>query len=348
MKQPVLVKLGSSLVVDEQGKPRRDVLAARAAEIAAVVRGGTPVCVVSSGAIVLGMSRLGGSGARPRSLPRLQAASALGQSVLQRLWDEALAAEGIEAAQVLLTGAEIAERRAYVNVRNALGALFNAGAVPVVNENDATATDEISFGDNDMLAAQVAVLCRACLLVLLTSVEGVLTAAPGTPGASLIADGDATRAAALGRGTVHGRGGMTSKIKAAELASAAGIPVVIASGNAEGVLAGLLAGQSHGTRFEAQSREHSAFKLWLLFGKQIAAAVTVDARAHRAVAKQGASLLAVGVASWDREFSAGDGVELLDEDGTPFARGISSISSGELQGSRRNLELVHRDKLVLL
>jgi glutamate 5-kinase len=348
MKQPLLVKLGSSLVVDERGAPRRELLAARAAEIAAVVRGGTPVCVVSSGAIALGVPRLGGSGARPRSLPRLQAASALGQSVLQRLWDDALAAEGIEAAQVLLTGAEIAERRAYVNVRNALAALFSAGAVPVVNENDATATDEISFGDNDMLAAQVAVLCRACLLVLLTSVEGVLTAAPGTPGASLIAHGDAAASAALGQGTTHGRGGMTSKIRAAELASAAGIPAVIASGTAEGVLAGLLAGQSHGTRFEAQSREHSAFKLWLRFGKQIAASVTVDARAQRAVARQGASLLAVGVASWDREFAAGDGVELLDEQGTPFARGISSISSGELHGPRRNLELVHRDRLVLL
>ncbi|HEY6031695.1 MAG TPA: hypothetical protein VIU44_14080, partial [Gaiellaceae bacterium] len=157
MRAPIVVKLGSRLVVDEQGEPRRELLRARAEEIAALVRGGTPVCVVSSGAIALGLRRMSVA-RRPRSLPRLQAASALGQAALQRAWDTALEAEGTTAAQVLLTAAETADRRAYVNVRNALGELYALGVVPVVNENDATATDEISFGDNDMLAAQVAVL----------------------------------------------------------------------------------------------------------------------------------------------------------------------------------------------
>ena len=177
MSRPVVVKLGSALVVDRRGRVRRELLRARAAEIGELVGAGTPVCVVSSGAIALGLHSLGLT-SRPRSLPRLQAASALGQSRLQRAWEEAFARHGLRAAQVLLTGSEIADRRAYVNVRGALGALFDVGAVPVVNENDATATDEISFGDNDALAAQVAVLCGARLLVLLTSVDGVYTQAP--------------------------------------------------------------------------------------------------------------------------------------------------------------------------
>ena len=223
MRQPLVAKLGSSLVVDEDGQPRSDVLAHRAAEIASVVASGIPVCVVSSGAIALGLPRLGVD-RRPRSLPRLQAASTLGQAALQRAWDDALAPHGLAAGQVLLTSAEIADRRAYANLRNALGALFALGAVPVVNENDATATDEIAFGDNDALAAQVAVLVRARLLVLLTSVEGVLTHAPGDDRATLIPEGAATRAAAIGRGSGTGRGGMASKIAAAELASAAGVP----------------------------------------------------------------------------------------------------------------------------
>jgi len=160
--RPIVVKLGSSLVA-ESGEPRRGVLRARAAEIAEIVHGGTPVCVVSSGAIALGLGRMS-LASRPRALPKLQAASALGQVALQRAWDEALGAHGVEAGQVLLTAAEIADRRAYVNVRNALQALFALGAVPVVNENDATATDEISFGDNDSLAAQVAVEDRRHVL----------------------------------------------------------------------------------------------------------------------------------------------------------------------------------------
>ena len=346
MKRPVVVKLGSALVVDPRGRVRRELLRARAAEVAELVAAGTPVCVVSSGAIALGLALLGLS-TRPRSLPRLQAASALGQSRLQRSWEEAFARHGLRAGQVLLTGAEIADRRAYVNVRGALGALFAAGAVPVVNENDATATDEISFGDNDALAAQVAVLCGARLLVLLTSVEGVYTHAPGTPEARLISEGAEARAASFGTASPVGRGGMESKIGAAELAAAAGIPTVIASGVAGSVLGPLVAGDARGTRFAAAEGSGSAYKLWLRFGKRIEAAVTVDAGARRAVAA-GGSLLAVGVVSWAPDFRSGDGVELRGDDGEPFARGIASVDSGDLAGRPANVEAVHRDRLVLL
>jgi glutamate 5-kinase len=344
MSAPVVVKFGSSLVVDEAGAPRREVLRARAAEISGIVRGGAPVCIVSSGAIALGLPKMGLE-RRPRGLPRLQAASALGQATLQREWEDALGAEGVTAGQVLLTAAEIADRRAYVNVRNALGALFAIGAVPIVNENDATATDEITFGDNDALAAQVAVLVRARLLVLLTGVRGVLTHEPGDTRARVIARGSETGSAVLGRPTAAGRGGIATKIAAAELASAAGIPVVIAAG---ADLAAILAGERRGTRFEAAPTGESAFKLWLRFGKRVSGRIHVDEGARRAVAGDGRSLLAVGVVSSEGAFRAGDGVELCGPDGTPFARGISCVDAAELAARPVDVEAVNRDRLVLL
>ncbi len=341
-----MVKLGSSLVVDEVGEPQRDLLDARAREIAAAVGGGIPVCVVSSGAIAIGLRRMG-LDRRPRSLPRLQAASALGQAALQRAWEDALGAHGIAAGQVLLTAAEIADRRAYVNVRNALGALFALGAVPVVNENDATATDEITFGDNDALAAQAAVLVRARLLVLLTGVEGVLTHAPGDERARLIASGADARTAVFGRPTGAGRGGIESKVAAAELAAAAGVPTVIAGGTGGDVLAPVLAGEARGTRFEAAATGESAFKLWLRFGKRVSGRVFVDDGARRAISAGGGSLLAVGVARTEGAFRAGDGVELCGLDGTAFGRGIASVDAAELAARPPQLEAVHRDRLVL-
>jgi glutamate 5-kinase len=339
LKQPLVVKLGSSLVVDARGRPRRSLLRGRAEEIAEIVASGTPVCVVSSGAIALGMRRVG-LARRPTSLPKLQAASALGQASLQRAWQDALRPHGLEAAQILLTGAEIAERRAYVNARSALTALFSLGAVPVVNENDATATDEISFGDNDALAAQVAVLVQARLLVLLTTVPGVLHEGV------LIEDGAAARSAVLGPSGALGRGGMESKVSAAEVAAGAGIQTVIASGEGEGVLSGILAGRAPGTRFAA-AESAPAFKLWLRHGKRVSARITVDAGAQRAVVTGGGSLLAVGVTGWDGDFRAGDGVELVGPDGASFARGIASVDAAELTGKPVNVEAVHRDRLVL-
>src|SRR2546425_741773 len=196
----VVVKLGSTLVVDANGRVRRSLLRARAAEVGKIVRSGEPVCVVSSGAIALGLPRLGLT-RRPSATARLQAASALGQSRLQAAWDAALRAAGVEAAQILLSAPDLAERASYVNVRNSFDTLLKLGVVPVVNENDATATDEITFGDNDALAAQVAVLTGARLLVLLTEVDGVYAKHPGEPGgAELLAD-EGARSALL----VHGR-----------------------------------------------------------------------------------------------------------------------------------------------
>ena len=343
----VVVKLGTSLIAGPGGRVRRRVVRARARELAAVVRGGEPVCVVSSGAIALGLPALGLE-RRPRSVPKLQAASALGQARLQGAWESALAPEGLHAAQILLTAADVADRAAYVNARNALRALFAARAVPIVNENDATATDEIAWGDNDALAAQVAVLVRARLLVLLTAVEGVYTRAPGTPGAKLVGDAAGLAAAELGDASGLGSGGMRSKVLAAEMAAAAGIPTVIAAGLGEAVLAPILAGEPRGTRFAAAERPLSAFKLWLRFGKPVAGRLHVDEGARRAVAEEGRSLLAVGVSACEGRFGPGDAVELVAPDGAIFGRGLAGAGAEEIAGRPRGLEAVHRDRLVLL
>ena len=346
MRRPVVVKLGSSLLAGPGGRVRRSLLRARAEEIARLVRAGTPVCVVSSGAIALGLPRLG-LDRRPRSLPKLQAASALGQGRLQAAWDEALARQGIAAAQVLLTTADIADRAAYLNARNALAALLALGAVPIVNENDATATDEITFGDNDALAAQVAVLTQAKLLVLLTEVDGVYTRAPGTPGAELIHHGSAASRALLGQASPLGKGGMRSKILAAELAAQAGIPTVIAGGAGREVLGPIVAGEPRGTRFPPGERALSSFKLWLRYGKPVAGRLHVDAGARRAIVGEGASLLAVGVVAVEGRFAPGEAVELIGPDGRAFAKGIASVSVEELAGRPRGTEAVHRDRLVV-
>jgi len=342
-KAPVVVKFGSALIVDGNGEPRREVVAAAAAEISGSVRAGTPVCVVSSGAIALGRAAAGiGAGA---GLPQLQAASALGQARLQALWNDALHAYDLDAAQVLLTAAEIADRRAYLNVRAALRALFDLGAVPVLNENDATATDEISFGDNDLLAAQVAVLLGAQKLFLLTSAPGVMTDVPGSPGARVVESGAEARQARLGRPSTTGRGGMESKIGAAELAAGGGVPSWIASPED---LPELLAGHDAGTFFAAGDRGEPAFKLWLRHGKRMVGAVRVDAGAARAIVAGNASLLAVGVTAVDGAFGVGDGVEIVDTAGRAIARGIAGVDSGGLASRPTGVEVVHRDRLVVL
>ena len=228
----VVVKLGSSLVVRD-GRPDEELLASVAAQLA----GARPACVVSSGAIALGAA------VRPRALPALQAASALGQPDLHAAWARAF--KPVRVAQVLLTGFDIAEPHASANVRSTLDELLRQGVVPVLNENDATATEEISFGDNDVLAAQVAVLLQARALILLTSVDGVLD------GNEVISDGALARMAAIGPPSALGRGGMESKIAAAELASAGGVPTTIAS---PASLGALLAGEAAGTRFAAGLR----------------------------------------------------------------------------------------------
>ena len=353
-RRPLVVKLGSTSLVDGRGRLRRSRLDRLAGEIAALRAEGIPVCVVSSGAIALGLGRLGRSG-RPSTVADLQAAAAVGQGELHRSWQAVLRRHGLRAAQVLLTAAEIRHRAAYLNARATLATLLGWGVVPVVNENDSTATDEITFGDNDALAAQVAVLLRARLLLLLTDQDGLFTRDPRLPGAELVErveDRGLLESLELaGSGSPWGSGGMRSKVVAAEMARAGGVPTLIANGATPGVLAGALGGRATGTRFPAHARPASSFKLWLRYGKPAQGRVLVDAGARRALEAGGASLLPVGVTGVEGRFAAGDGVEIATDEGPAFAKGIVELAAEELRRSagRRGAEpAVHRDYLVLL
>jgi glutamate 5-kinase len=360
----LVVKLGSSIVAADDGELRAEVLDSVCEQVSALERGGERVVLVTSGAIARGM-RLMDLPVRPRAMDELQGASAVGQGDLYRAYESRLAGHGTRAAQVLLTAGDIAARTNYLNARATLRRLVQWGVVPVINENDTTATDEISFGDNDFLAAQVALLLDARLLVLLTNIDGLLSADPQLdPSARLIAEvADFSELEALeigDRTSAFGSGGMRSKVAAAEMASEAGIPAVICNGTVPGTLAAAAAGAGSGTRFLAQEGKASSFKLWLKYAKPTRGRITVDTGAARVLRERGSSLLPVGIVALDGEFEAGDAVE-VELDGTTIGKGIADYPARELErvlgmksAEVRELlphaadEVIHRDRFVLL
>ncbi len=360
----LVVKLGSSIVAADDGELRVEVLDSVCAQVAALEQQGERVVMVTSGAIARGM-RLAELAVRPRAMDELQAASAIGQGDLFRAYESRLARHGTRAAQVLLTAADIAARSNYLNARQTLRRLLEWGVVPVVNENDTTATDEISFGDNDFLAAQVAVLLDARLLVLLTDIDGLHTADPRLDSdAELVAEVvDLSRLSDLeigDRTSAFGSGGMRSKVAAAGMASEAGIPVVICNGTREGTLTATASGEAAGTSFPAQPSTMSSFKLWLKYAKPAQGRLLVDAGAARVLRESGSSLLPVGIVGVEGEFAAGDAVEVV-AGGAVIGKGIVNYSAAELsrviglQSERvRELlpdaadEVVHRDRFVLV
>jgi glutamate 5-kinase len=277
----------------------------------------------------------------------------VGQTLLQDHWRGGFGAHDVRTAQVLLTEADIHRRVSYVNARRTLRRLIGWDVVAVVNENDSTATDEITFGDNDALAAQVAIMLQARTLVLLTDIDGVYDRDPALPGArrlSQVDDGAVVEAAAAGRLSRWGTGGIGSKIAAARTAGAGGVEAVIASGLDPGAVAAAAEGAT-GTRFPAASSLPSAYKLWLRHGTPVRGRLVVDDGARRAVAERGTSLLPVGLVEVDGAFDAGDAVELVGSDGGRFAIGVSRYQARELAGlvGRRGLpEAVRRDDLVLV
>src|SRR6201996_5403283 len=279
----LVVKLGSSVVASDDGSLRADVLDSVCAQVSALERSGERVVLVTSGAIARGM-RLLDLGERPRGMDALQACSAIGQGDLFQAYRERLEAGGTKAAQVLLTLSDVSERSHYLNARQALERLLAWGLVPVINENDTTSTDEITFGDNDFLAALVAALLNARLLVLLTNTDGVFTADPRTdPGAALVGridDASSLEDIEIGASSLLGRGGMQSKIASARIASESGVPVVICNGTRDGELAAAAGGGEVGTRFTARVEGRlSPYKLWLKYAKQPTGSVEVDAGA---------------------------------------------------------------------
>jgi glutamate 5-kinase len=360
----LVVKLGSSIVAADDGELRVDVLDSVCAQVARLERGGDRVVLVTSGAIARGR-RLLGLTERPRSMDELQAASAVGQGDLFRAYESRLSENGTRAAQVLLTAADIAARTNYLNARGTLKRLIEWGVVPVVNENDTTATDEISFGDNDFLAAQVAVLLDARLLVLLSNVEGLHRGDPhADPDAERIAsvkDFAELEGVEIGEATsAFGLGGMRSKVSAAEMASEAGIETVICDGTATGTLVAAAGSEAVGTRFAAQQGRAPSFKLWLKYAKTSKGRLTVDEGAARVLRESGSSLLPVGIVAVDGSFEAGDAVEVV-ADGDVLGKGIVDYSSREL-GQVKGLksaavrsrlphaadEVIHRDRFVLM
>jgi glutamate 5-kinase len=359
----VVIKLGSSIVADERGEVRRENLGSICDQIAELHHNGTSVIVVTSGAIARGMGVMA-IPLRPRAMDELQAASAVGQGRLYQVYDELLSARGVPTAQVLLTFFDISARTHYLNARQTLRKLIEWRVVPVINENDTTTTDEISFGNNDFLAAQVAILLGAELLVLLTDAAGVYTADPRSdPEAALVpevTEFDELRDLDIGHATSPlGSGGMRSKVVAAEMATAAGIPTVVAGGLEPGTVLAATRGEAIGTRFAAREGRYSSFKLWLKYAKPTRGRILVDAGAARALREGGTSLLPVGIVDVAGRFDAGDAVEVA-HDGQTVGKGICNYSAEELrkvQGlksaearaviPRATEEAVHRDYFVL-
>ena len=358
----IVVKLGSSTLVNASGELRHDVLEARVRDLVRVRRQGNHPVLVSSGAVAAGLGRLGFR-ERPSALPDLQAASAVGQGVLFQRYAEAFAPHSVVPAQVLLTSSDLAARASYLNARVTLRRLIELGAIPVVNENDTTATDELTFGDNDVLAAQVAILLGAAWLLLLTESDGLY--GPGPDGPALIGDVPAgTRPAdvplAEMGASATGRGGIASKVASASMATGGGVTCVIASGTADGVIPAIASGSHVGTRFAASPRPEPAFKLWLRHAKPTLGRVVVDGGAATALRERGTSLLAVGVVSAQGTFTAGDAVEVIGRDGDVVGKGISAMSSDEVRlvaglksdAVRERLpdaapQVIHRDEFVL-
>lgn len=361
----VVAKLGTSSLTDEQGLVDEAAIGKLCAEVAAARSAGHRVVVVTSGAIAAGLPPLGlGGDQRPKDAVTLQALSAVGQSRLMRVFDDLLASHGLVGGQVLLAPLDFGVRRQYLHARATINRMLDLGVVPVVNENDAIADDEIRFGDNDRLAALVAHLINADVLVLLTDMPGLLTADPRLDeSASLIEEivefDAAVEAAAGGAGSVRGSGGMASKVAAAKMAAWSGVRAVIAGATRTDVLADAIAGTPGvGTVVTPRDRHLSARKLWIAFAVGAAGVVEVDDGARRALVERNTSLLPAGVVAVKGTFEPEDAVEVAGPGGVVFAKGMVRLSSTALEqvAGRRTADLpegtphevVHRDDLVVL
>lgn len=360
----IVVKVGSSSLTTAAGGLDADRVDALVDVLAKhAEQADREIVLVSSGAIAAGLAPLG-LAKRPRDLARQQAAASVGQGLLVARYTASFARYGRRVGQVLLTSDDTSRRAHYRNAYRTLDQLLSMGAVPVVNENDTVATDEIRFGDNDRLAALVAHLVRADLLVLLSDVDGLYDGNPATPGTSRIeevrgpAELEGIDIGSAGRAGV-GTGGMVTKVEAARIAAAAGMPVVLTSAV---FAADALAGRPTGTYFHPTGRRAAGRLLWLAHASTPLGALTLDEGAVRAVVERRTSLLPAGIARVEGDFSAGDPVELRDEAGSAVARGLVNFDAKELPrllgrsthdlarelGPEYEREVVHRDDLVLL
>ena len=358
----VVVKVGSSSLTRPDGGVDVERVSALVDVIADRRAAGSQVILVSSGAIATGFPMLGLT-KRPRDLATQQASASVGQGVLLAQYSKSFAERGITVGQVLLTADDMTRRAHYRNAQRTLEKLIEIGVVPIVNENDTVATDEIRLGDNDRLAALVAHLVRADALVLLSDVDGLYDGPPGKAGATMITEvrdmDDLADVSIGGVGSGVGRGGMSTKVEAARIATAAGIPVVLAHARDAREA---LAGRDTGTVFLPTGRRTPSRLLWLGHASTPQGKLHLDEGATRAVIVRRASLLPAGVTRVEGEFTAGDPVDLIDQTGHTIARGLVNYDSAELPGllgrSTRDLakergpeyerEVVHRDDLIIL
>lgn len=365
-KDLCVIKFGSAVLTANGQGLDHAAMRGWVTDIAALRRRNVRVVLVSSGAVAEGVRRLGWS-VRPDKLHELQAAAAMGQMGLVQAWESQFSSCGLHTAQILLTHDDLSDRTRYLNARTTLLTLLDAGVVPVVNENDVVASDELRLGDNDTLAGLVANLLEARLLMLLTDQSGMLSADPKIdPEAHLIehnvVSDPALDGAAGGGDSRLGRGGMRSKLSAARLAARSGTDTVIADGRVAGVIERVAAGQLCGTWLQAGRGALAARKRWLAGGLRVRGTLTLDAGAVRVLRQSGRSLLAVGVCAVTGVFQRGDLVRCVDESGVEIARGLVNYSAAEtaaiageptrrfvdLIGCAREDELIHRDNLVVL
>lgn len=360
----LVVKVGTSVLSYEDDTLDLARLSALAEDIHRVRETGRRVVLVSSGAVGAGMGLLG-LRQRPRDLPHLQAAAAVGQARLLRHYDDCLQKHGYHAAQLLLTAEDFENRPRYLNVRNTILTLFENGAVPIINENDTVSVEEIAFGDNDRLAALVTNLLHAPLLVILSTVDGLMDGPPDDPQSKTIPLVESWDDQLLGLATAErskrGTGGMRTKLSAVKMATAVGENVIIANGTKSGTLMRILAGEETGTLFLAQGAAVPAWKRWIGYSKPPKGKLILDAGASTAVKKDGRSLLAIGIVGVEGEVEKGDVVALIDAEGHEFARGLTNYGTAEIRrlaGKRSEeiarlyeslpyVEIVHRDNLVV-
>ncbi len=360
----IVVKVGTTTLTDSHGRIDQGIVRSLAEQMSSQVNSGVQCVFVTSGAIRAGMERLR-LRVRPRTIPEKQAAAAVGQGILLHTYSQMFSEAGITAAQVLLTRNDFADRTHYLNARNTLNSLLTLGCLPVINENDTTAVDEIKFGDNDTLAALVAAALNADLLIVLSDVSGLYDGDPSNGDNKIIPVvkkiTDEIRAIAGGAVSGSGTGGMKTKIDAAEIAVSSGVDMVIARGRDEDVIAKVVRGEPLGTRFLAGGSRLSHKKRWIAFSSPIRGTVQVNEGACKVVVSGGKSLLPAGITGVTGTFRAGDLIALCDSSGTRFARGFANYSAEEIQrimgcktaeiedalGHKDFDEVVHRDNLVL-
>ncbi|MBR3457748.1 MAG: glutamate 5-kinase [Selenomonadaceae bacterium] len=362
----IVVKVGTSTLAYGPGRLNLLRIEKLVRELADLANQGKEILLVSSGAIAAGLGRIG-LDKKPDSIPQKQAVAAIGQSVLMHVYEKFFSEYGKVMGQVLLTKENSVRHHQYIHSRNALLALLEMGVIPVINENDAVAVDEIKIGDNDSLSATVATLVDADALIILSDIDGLYTANPQEDAEARLLDEVCEITPELeriagGSGSDMGTGGMSTKIDAAKVAMNAGVTMVIAPGGRDGVLHEILSGKPVGTVFPAKPSHLKLRKSWLAFGKRLDGDIIVDDGCVQAMVKNGSSILAAGIVECDGEFRAGNTVRVLNKKKQEIARGIVNYDTGELrkilgrqtkefsgllQGKIHD-EVIHRDNMVLM